>query len=114
MKILIGVMLALTVALGFTGWQLRTAWRADGERQQVLERVQGALAVANARNVELQAHMDQFNQALKRLDDQQRQNQTNLEGRLAGLRNLVKQPGDTDESILCRDVRLPAQLDNGL
>lgn len=114
MKILIGVCAALVLALLLTGYQLRQELRLGGERQQALDTVSGALAVANANNQRLNGQMDQFNQSLHRLDASQRQNQTNLETRLSALRDLVKQPGDSDESILCRDVRLPAQLDNGL
>lgn len=114
MKILIGVLLALLAGLGWTGWQLREAWQRESSLSQVLSTTRGALAVATAQNENLVGRFDAFDRSLQRLDAQQAQRQADLTGRLNTIRDIVAEPGDSDASISCLDVRVPAQLDRSL
>jgi len=114
MKILIGVLLALLAGLGWTAWQLRESWAREGEIMSVLQQTQGALAVATKQNENLVGRFDAFDRSLQRLDAQQAQRQADLTGRLNTIRDIVAEPGDSDASISCLDVRVPAQLDRSL
>lgn len=114
MKILIGVLLALLAGIGWTGWQLREAWGRENGLTVALSSAQAALAVANQQNENLVGRFDAFDQALQRLDAKQAQRQADLTGRLNTIRDIVAEPGDSDESVTCLDVRVPAQLDRSL
>lgn len=114
MKILIGVLLALLAGIGWTGWQLREAWGREAGLSTALTSAQAALAVANQQNEDLVGRFDAFDQALQRLDAKQAQRQADLTGRLNTIRDIVAEPGDSDASISCLDVPVPAQLDRSL
>lgn len=114
MKILIGVLLALLAGLGWTGWQLRESWTREANVLSTLQQTQGALAVATKQNENLVGRFDAFDQSLQRLAAQQAQRQADLTGRLNTIRDIVAEPGDSDEALTCLDVHVPAQLDRSL
>lgn len=114
MKILIGVLLALAVALGVTGWQLSESLGREATIREQHAQAVGALAISEAQNGLLAGRFDSLDQALLELADKQQANKQDLDRRLNNLTTIVQEPGDSDESVSCLDVRVPAQLDRGL
>lgn len=114
MKILIGIILVLLVGLGLTGWQLRAAWNTQGQLETALAGAAGALAVATKQNETLNNRFDTLDRTLVGLNVSQQQNQVELKTRLNTLTTIVKETGDTDESIACLHQPVPAQLDRWL
>lgn len=114
MKTLAGVTASLAVALGLALWGLS---RSLAEVSAANERV--AQLEASVRKAERESNlwverMDAFDTAIGRLNASTEKNHADLKIRLDAIRSVTKQPGDTDESISCLDVRIPAQLIDGL
>lgn len=121
MKILIGVLLAVLLALGASRWQIYRQDQQLVQRDLDLAEVQGkldgvthALDTANDQSRQAVARMDQFDAAVRLLDENARKNQAELTSRLETLKTIVQEPGDSHESVACLDVRVPAQFDRGL
>lgn len=114
MKILIGVLVALTVALGVVGYQLKSSLGRESAAWEQYRQASAALEVANAQNALLNDRFDSLDQALLELGQKQQINQADLTLRLATLKNIVQEPGDSDESVLCMRQPVPAQLDRWL
>lgn len=114
MKILIGVIAALVVALGLTGWWLKSTLESKATIAEQLAGVQGQLKTSEDQNKGLAGRFDSLDLALKDMGAAQQQNQLVLANRLATIKNIVQEPGDSNESISCLDQRVPAQLDRGL
>lgn len=114
MKILIGVAVALAVALGVTGWQLSESLGREATIRQQHAQAVGALAISETQNALLAGRFDSLDQALSDLSQRQQDNKRDLDRRLSNLTTIVQEPGDSDESVSCLDVRVPAQLDRGL
>lgn len=114
MKILIGVILVLLAALGTAGWQLRAAWQTQGQLETALAGAAGALATATRQNETLIGRFETLDRTLVGLNASQQQNQAELKARLNNLTTIVKETGDTDESIACLHQPVPAQLDRWL
>lgn len=114
MKIMIGVIVALVLGLAGTGWMLKSSWNREGELEQSLAGVQGALEQAENQNRGLAGRFDTLDESLVGLAKTQQQNQLVLSGKLNTIKNIVAEPGDSDASISCLDVRVPAQLDRGM
>lgn len=114
MKILISVLVVLLLGLAGAGWMLKVSWNREGELEQSLAGVQGALEQAEGQNRGLTDRFDTLDQTLVGLGKLQQQNQLALSGKLNAIKNIVAEPGDSDASISCLDVRVPAQLDRSL
>lgn len=114
MKILIGVIVTLALAVAGLWWQLDGTQTERDLAQQALTNTREALSKAEAQNTTLIGRFDSLDTSLKGLGAAQLRNQADLTNRLATIKNIVQEPGDTDESISCLDVRVPAQLDRGL
>lgn len=114
MKILIGVLVTLLLALGLTGWQLKSSWNAEAATRERLAGVTGALERANAENGRLEARMDAFDEALGRLGVTLQLNQHELTRRLTDIKTITEESTDDPQSLVCLDLPVPAQLDRGL
>lgn len=114
MKILVGAIVTLLLALALTGWQLKNSWADATEARERLAGVTGALEVANEQNEQLQGRMDAFDEALGRLSLTVALNQSDLTLRLEGIQKITEEPTDDPESFACLDLPVPAQLDRGL
>lgn len=114
MKILIGVLVVLVLGLAGAGWMLKASWNREGELEQSLAGAQGALEQAENQNKGLAGRFDTLDEALVGLGQAQKQNQLVLSGKLNAIKSIVAEPGDSDASISCLDVRVPAQLDRSL
>lgn len=114
MKILIGVVGALVIALALVGWRFAAALDREGRLAESLSAAQGALEQAETQNRQLANRFDSFDAAVKGLQDDQRKNQGELKIRLANLTKIVKEPGDTDAQITCLHTPVPAGLDRSL
>lgn len=114
MKTLVGVVVALALAVGIMGWQLRSAWSdAALARQEAIQ----ALQVAGEQRQQaelLLSRLDALDDILKGLAEGARQNAQQLDQTLAAIDGITKTEGDTDESLACLDVRVPRQLDDSL
>ena len=114
MKILISVLVVLLLGLAGAGWMLKVSWNREGELKESLAGVRGALEQAEGQNRGLTDRFDTLDQTLVGLGKLQQQNQLVLSGKLNAIKNIVAEPGDSDASISCLDVRVPAQLDRSL
>lgn len=114
MRILVGAMIALVLALGFTGWQLKRSWDSEAATRERLAGVTGALERANEENERLEGRMDAFDEALGRLGLTVQQNQRELTSRLTDIQTITEEPTDDPQSLACLDLPVPAQLDRGL
>lgn len=114
MKILIGVLLALAVALGVTGWQLSESLGREATIHQQHAQAVGALAISEAQNGLLAGRFDSLDRALLELADKQRANKLELDGQLAQLKKLTQEPQDDPRSFACLGMPVPAQLDRWL
>lgn len=114
MKILIGALIALVLALAGCGWALQESQRKRGLAEQLVVEKQKALDKSEGQNKALVGRFDSLDASLKDLGANQKANQARLQATLVGIKNIVQEPGDSDESIRCLDVRVPAQLDRGL
>lgn len=114
MKFLIGIILVLLAGLATAGWQLREAWNTQGQLETALAGAAGALAVATRQNETLNNRFDTLDRTLVGLNASQQQNQAELKTRLNTLTTIVKETGDTDESIACLRQSVPAQFDRWL
>lgn len=110
MKILIGVVVALAVALGLAGWALRSSWQAEASLRESLAGAQSALEQSEQQNNRLVGRFDTLDRTLTGLNATFQANQADLRKRLNTIQTIVKEPGDSDASISCLDVRVPAQL----
>lgn len=110
MKILIGVVAALVIALGLSGWALRSSWKQEAALQEQLTGAKAALDQAEKQNSRLAGRFDTLDQAFAGLNTKLQANQADLRQRLNTIQTIVKEPGDSDASISCLDVRVPAQL----
>lgn len=114
MKILIGVLIALVLALAGCAWALQESQRKRGLAEQLVVETREALAKSEGQNKALVGRFDSLDASLKGLGVNLKANQAQLQATLKGIQNIVQEPGDSDESIRCLDVRVPAQLDRGL
>lgn len=114
MKTLAGVAVALAVAVGIMGWQLRSAWSdAALARQEAVQ----ALRVAEEQRQQAErmlSRLDALDASLTALAEGTQQNAQQLNQTLAVIDGITKSEGDTDESIACIGVRVPRQLDDSL
>lgn len=114
MKILIGVIIALVLGLASAGWGLKQSLAREAAAKEQLAGAQAALEQAENQNKTLVGRFDTLDTVLKALNASQQKNQAELTARLATIKNIVAEPGDSDASLSCLDVRVPAQLDRGL
>ena len=114
MKTLAGVAVALAVAVGIMGWQLRSAWSdAALARQEAIQALQVAREQRQQAELML-SRLDALDASLKGLAEGTQQNAQQLDQTLAAIDGITKTEGDTDESLACLDVRVPRQLDDSL
>lgn len=114
MKILIGVIIALVLGLAGVGWGLKQSLAREATAKEQLAGAQAALEQAENQNKTLVGRFDTLDTVLKALNASQQKNQAELTRRLATIKNIVAEPGDSDASLSCLDVRVPAQFDRGL
>ena len=107
MRVLIGVVAALSIALGLAGWRLKVAWED--------------LAVVTTERDSLKGEVERgekrfaaFDESIKRLTGATRANEAKLGETISAIRGITKTEGDTDESIQCLDRAVPVQLDRSL
>lgn len=114
MKILVGVLLALLLALGLTGWQLQKTREALVVSRTEQSALKDQLAVQAEQSRQLADRMDAFSQSVVTLMGIAEQHDQNLKLAVAGIDNITKTENDSDESISCLDQRVPADLDQWL
>lgn len=107
MRIASGVIAALAVALGLTGWTLKGAWQ-DNAR---LSGENDALKVEVERSA---TRFEALDASVKKLGESSRANAQQLGQTLAAIRGIQREGSDTDETIKCLDVVVPAALDRSL
>lgn len=110
MKILIGAVAALAIALGLAGWALRSSWQAEASLRESLASAQSALEQSEAQNNRLAGRFDTLDRTLGGLNTQRQANQADLRKRLNTIQTITQEKGDDPQSISCLDVRVPAQL----
>ena len=114
MKILTGVLLALVVALGLTGWRLSVV---NGDLAGQKARNAGLLADIERQeqaNRVLDGRLTLLDQSLTRLHETTAAQSRQLGLTLAGIDRIEKSEGDSHEAISCLDVRVPSELDRWL
>lgn len=114
MKILIGILLAALLALWLAGWQLASSLEREGETAKQLGLVQASSKVLETQNRELLDRFGSLDSVMTSLNQAQAVNQLELLGRLKAITKIVKETGDSDETIQCVDLPVPAQLDRRL
>lgn len=114
MKILIGILLAALLALWLAGWQLKASLKREDEVSQQLALVQASSKVLETQNRELLDRFGSLDSVMTSLNQAQAVNQLELLGRLKAITKIVKETGDSDETIQCVDLPVPAQLDRRL
>lgn len=114
MKILIGVIAALLVALSWVGWRYTESLEREGQLRESVAGLQGALEQSENQNATLANRFDSFDRAVRGLGDDQRRNQLDLNQRLKTITQIVQEPGDTDAQIRCLHTPVPAGLDRSL
>lgn len=114
MKILLGVTAALAVSVFGLAWGLKVAWRdAEVARSEVIS----ALQVAGEQRQQAELLLDRMRQldgALLRLAEGTEETNRKLDAAVVQINEIQKTEGDSDESIACLDVSVPAQLDGVL
>lgn len=114
MKILTGALLAVVLALVFTGWQLQTA-RRDLSRVETLSvRLQGELERQVQAEDLLADRLARFSSAITRLHEATETHSRQLRLTLDGIDRIQKTEEDSDETLACLDQRVPADLDHWL
>lgn len=104
MRILIGVCVALGLALGLVTWQLKGSWQEN-------EGLRAQAEAAEAVNARLNEKFDALDSALIELSQTTRENADRLNDALGEIQTITKQPEDSDETISCLDLRVPSDLD---
>lgn len=114
MKILAGALVATLLVLGFTGWR----WQAAHEALVVSQERERLLAGELERQVRsgelLSSRIAALDQSMTRLHDANEAHARQLGLTLAGIDRIEKTEGDTDESLECLDLPVPAELDRWL
>lgn len=109
-----GALGALGIAVVALSWQLKVAWQdvtvAKGE---AIAAVQAAGEQRQQAELIL-SRLESLDGVLGQLADQTEANDRKLDDALTGIENITKTEGDSDESIACLGVPVPAQLDSRL
>lgn len=111
MKILVGIVIALTLSLGFSLWRLDSSRAELSDMALELSEMTVALRSTTKANLYLEKRLTAFDEALGRLQDTLAVNQTELTVRLANIENISEEPTDEPESFACLDLPVPVQLD---
>lgn len=114
MKVLVGIVIALTLSLGFTLWRLDSSRAEITETRLALAETSAALSSATKANQYLENRLTAFVDALGRLQHTLTTNQSELTNRLADIKNISEEPTDDPESFACLDLPVPVQLDRRL
>lgn len=114
MKILMGIVIALALALGFALWRLDSSQAEVTDTRLELAGVTAALRSTAKANQYLENRLTAFDDALGRLEGTLSENQSELTNRLADIKNISKEPTDEPESFECLDRLVPVQLDRRL
>lgn len=110
MKILSGVIAVLVLAVAVMGYQLKASVGREAVATKALEGAERALAQAERENTRLDDRFETLDAAMTGLSNTIALNQGDLRRRLESIKTIVQEPGDSDESVACLDVRVPAQL----
>ena len=113
-KIMAAVIVTLLVALGFVGWRGEAA-RATAEiYRKTNEQLTAAVDRQNRLAEEQQARQRDFDESMSRLQQGQAQSGAQLLLVLKTLSNFQPEPGDTDETVRCAGLPVPAAVDRQL
>lgn len=114
MQVLIGALVLALLALGVTGYQLKGALEdAATSRQDALQAEQRAGEQRQQAELMLE-RLGRLDTAVSGLAHADALAQAQLAQALAGIENITKTEGDSDEAMACLDVRVPAQLADGV
>lgn len=111
MKILAGALLAVLLALALAGWQLRQSWDREAKARAEVVALEGQTQTLEDQNAKLLDRFDSLDSVMTGFNQAQATNQNELLGRLKALTKIVKETGDSDETVTCFDLPVPAQLD---
>lgn len=112
MKILMGALLAVVLALGFTGWRLQAAQENLARAETLSQRLQSELERQVQAEDRLADRLERFDSALARLHETTEAHSRQLRATLDGIDRIQKTEEDSDEAIACLDQRVPADLDH--
>ena len=107
MRVLIGVVAALSIALAVAGWRLKVAWEDLAVVSQERDSLKGEVERGEKRFIA-------FDESIKRLTGATRANEAKLGETISAIRGIAKTEGDTDETVACLDMPVPVQLDRSL
>lgn len=111
MRIALGAIAVLVVAVGLLGWRLEVAGlRADAAEDRAAS-AEGLLADQVRQNGALLAGFDALDKALLDLGKTTAANNRDLANRLKDLKTITQTEGDTDATMACLGLPVPVQLD---
>lgn len=114
MKILVGTLLAVVVALGITGWRLQVAWEDLAVSRTQTQAVRAELERQVQAGELLAGRVDALNDSMTRLHKTTETHTRQLGLTLAGIDRIEKTEGDDDGALECLDLRVPGELDSWL
>lgn len=114
MKILASVLLAALLALWLAAGQLSASWGRERAASAKVIELQAQAKTLEDQNAKLLGRFDSLDSVMTGFNQAQSVNQNELLGRLKALTKIVKETGDSDETIACFNLPVPAQLDRRL
>lgn len=114
MKILVGALLAVLIALGFAGWRLQAAWDDLAVARTKTEALQVELKRQTEAGERLDSRLVTLDLSLSRLHELTQRHTQQLGKTLAGIDRIEKSETDTHETIQCLDLPVPVELDGWL
>lgn len=113
-KIMGAVIVALLGALGFTGWRGEIARSQAEQYRMTNERLTGAIERQNQLTEHQQARQQDLDDSMARLQQGQQVSGETLLRVLSTLKNFQPEPGDSDETVRCAVLPVPAAVDRQL
>ena len=114
MNIIPGILLALVLATGVLGWQLKVAWTDVEVARQEAAQARQTYEEQVRQGKALMERLDALDASLTGLAQKTLQNALQLDQTITAINNITKTETDNDQQIECLDVLVPRQLDDSL
>lgn len=110
-RISVGIGLALLAAIALLTWLWRSEVEVRAQTEAALAHVSEAMRLSEEEAAEAQRRADLLSESVTSLSERLAANKTELEAARRVLDSVQQEEGDSDESMACLSVDVPAAVD---